>query len=377
MKTALATLVVLTLAVPELPQQRATPTLTEPEQELVALCDKMYLAFDAYYKRAETLQDDTERTAYLRDDNPLEIFVQRLQEFAEAHHGTHAGLMAIRRLILLAGGGGEHGGPGDCGRQFALSKIADYGKSPELPELIRYLDSGNTEPSVVGALQTLIASKDVAEENRIFARYMLARWTLTQLHAREHWERRLKELDGGDELRFPNERSYYETSLEHALPAAELGVMERGAVASLEALSKSRANVRQPGVRGVDKDWMIIRVDAGKTPSMPLVSELAAGLLFKHNHLSIGKPAPELEVSLVNGQRWSLAQQRGKAVIIQFSFKGCGPCEAMYPELRELQASFPDSLSILSIMADGERDITEAAVESGKLTWDVCWDSER
>ena len=193
----------------------------------------------------------------------------------------------------------------------------------------------------------------------------------------EFWERRLKELDAGAESRSPIEREWLQKSLSGALPSQKLAIMEREAISSLESLSKSQSNVRQPGVKGVDPGWFIIRVDSEKTQTMPLVTDLAAGLLFKHKHLQIGRPAADLDVSLVNGESWSLAQQRGKTVIIQFSFKGCGPCAAMYPDLKALKNAFPDSLSILSIMADEDQSDTVEAVKSGKLTWNVCWDGSR
>ncbi len=110
---------------------------------------------------------------------------------------------------------------------------------------------------------------------------------------------------------------------------------------------------------------------------MPLVKELAAGLLFKEQHLREGKPAPDLKLQLVSGEDWSLADQRGKTVIIQFSFKGCGPCEAMYPDLRELAAAHKEKLAILSIMVDEKKADTTDAVNSGKLAWNVHWDGDR
>jgi thiol-disulfide isomerase/thioredoxin len=142
-------------------------------------------------------------------------------------------------------------------------------------------------------------------------------------------------------------------------------------------MAESCHNLRQPAVQGLDERWYLIRIDDKATQMMPRLSELAEGVLFKESHLRPGKPAPDLELSLVNEKPWSLAAQRGKVVIIQFSFKGCGPCEAMYPDLRELQTSYTESLSIVSIMADEKRQDTEEAVSEGKLTWNVHWDGRR
>jgi thiol-disulfide isomerase/thioredoxin len=110
---------------------------------------------------------------------------------------------------------------------------------------------------------------------------------------------------------------------------------------------------------------------------MPLISEMADGLLFRELHLRAGKPAPNLNVALVSGQNWSLSGQRGKVVIIQFSFNGCGPCEAMYKDLREIQQTHGKHVAILSIMHDEKFADTEEAVSKGKITWNAHWDGFR
>jgi hypothetical protein len=358
------------------PQEDA-PALTQSEIQLLAICQEMYSAYDSYETQADTLKDDVARREYLADNDPWEPFVLRLIEFAETHHGSHAGLMALRRLVLLGAGGGVRGNPRDLGRRFALSRLLDYGRSPELPEILRYLDVGNVEPAVAGFLRKLNSSENASTDNRMFSRFMLARWMLSQKIAHEFWKRRLRELDGGDQLRSPNEREDLEASLLEALPSKKLSAMEQEAIAILEDLAQSESAVQQPGVTKVDEDWFILRNDSQKTKSMPLVSMLADGLLFKQKYLQIGRQSPALEIRLVDGERWSLAQQRGKTVIIQFSHKACGPCVAMYPNLKVLANAHPESLSILSIMADESKSDTLETIESGKVDWSVCWDGWR
>ena len=155
-----------------------SPVLTPVERELVSICQEMQSSFDAYYTQADMLKDDVERKKYLVEKDPTAQFVDQLKESAKKYHRTHAGLMALRRLVLLGGSGGQHNNPRDLGKRFALSRLTDYERSPELPEVMRYLDSGNTEPAVETFLQELIESKAASNVNRVFARYMLSRWKL-------------------------------------------------------------------------------------------------------------------------------------------------------------------------------------------------------
>ena len=64
-------------------------------------------------------------------------------------------------------------------------------------------------------------------------------------------------------------------------------------------------------------------------------------------------------------------------MIVHFSFKGCGPCEQLYPVLRDIARNYPDKVSVLSIMADESIDITRDIVDSEKMTWNVAWDGAR
>jgi len=357
--------------------QEDVAALTQPELRLVAICQEIYSAYDSYYAQANTLKDDVGRREYLAQNDPCEPFVLQLMDFAETHHGSHAGLMALRRLVLLGAGGGVQDNPRDRGRRFALTKLLAYGNCPELPEILRYLDTGNVEPAVAAFLRELNSSPNATAGNRTYSQYMLARWMLSQKIDNEFRKRRLKELKGGVEPHSPHEIEDLKAALLAAPPPNRLAAMEKEAMAILEGLAKSDSAVRQPGVSNLDDDWIVIRFDAQKTRSMPSIATLADGILFKQKHLQIGRQAPALEIHLANGEPWSLAQQRGKTVIIQFSHKECGPCVAMYPDLKMLAKTHPESLSILSIMADENKSDTLETIESGKVDWNVCWDGWR
>lgn len=365
-------------AVSQLPADDAKPRpLSKSEAEIISLNEELYAAYDKLHMRAEKITDVAEQAKFYAEKDPTPKFVDRLIEFERTQHGTHAGLMAARRLVLLGAGGGDPDNPRDVGRRHALKALRDYANAAELPEIIRYLPYGNVEPESEPLLRYLMNDPEVRDENRLFAKYMFARWALTIRDIHENWERWSQELAAGREPRFFKEKENLIKKQAKALPAQKLSTLEREALEILLSFKTSQSDVRQPGIKGVDEHWHLIYFDPDKTKTMPLVKELAAGLLFKEQHLRQGKPAPDLKLLLVSGRHWSLADQRGKTVIIQFSFKGCGPCEAMYPDLRELAEEYNGKLVILSIMADEKRADTTDAVKSGKLTWNVHWDGDK
>lgn len=348
--------------------------LSKSEAEIISLNEELYAAYDRLHMRADKITEVAEQEKFYAENDPTPKFVDRLIEFERSHHGTHAGLMAVRKLIHLGGGGGEFENARDVGRRQTLQVLKDYGQTREFPEIIRSLDTGNFEPQVEVTLNQIIKDPQVSEENRMYASFVLARLSLKLRNWQQSWERRLKELQNGSDVSYPREKESLLSWKALAKSENKLDEVEQEAIQILETLSSSNSEMRQPGVTNIDDNWLIIEFDSEKTKSKPTLKEMAAGLLFKERHLKEGQPAPDLKLKLVSGENWSLADQLGKTVIIQFSFKGYGPCEAMYPDLRELAAKHNEKLTILSIMADEKQEDTTDAVKSGKITWNVYWD---
>ena len=71
---------------------------------------------------------------------------------------------------------------------------------------------------------------------------------------------------------------------------------------------------------------------------------------LKRDGLSAGTPAPGFTLPDLKGARRSLKSFRGKRVLLVFSDTGCGPCEAMSPDLVRIhEQSRADTLEVVMI----------------------------
>src|SRR5882757_363222 len=65
-------------------------------------------------------------------------------------------------------------------------------------------------------------------------------------------------------------------------------------------------------------------------------------------------PAPEFKLSGLDGKPVTLADSRGKVILLNFWATWCGPCRAEIPDLVELQNKYKDRLQILGPVVDDD-----------------------
>jgi len=115
----------------------------------------------------------------------------------------------------------------------------------------------------------------------------------------------------------------------------------------------------------------------------------------------VGKPAPDFTfIKFYNGEPVTLADLRGKVVMIDFWANWCGPCKEAFPGMRKiydqlkdrgfvilgvtsLQSSFRDGdISEQEIDAEREYELTESFIERHEMNWPIgfsdrsCFDPE-
>ena len=116
-------------------------------------------------------------------------------------------------------------------------------------------------------------------------------------------------------------------------------------------------------------------IDALTKQPRRAMKTLASSIQYELDHLSIGSTAPDIVGPDADGQSMCLNEFKGNVVVLMFSFKGCGPCEAMYPENRELITELHDrDFRFIGVMGDQSVDTVHEAVKEGNITWPVWWD---
>lgn len=102
-----------------------------------------------------------------------------------------------------------------------------------------------------------------------------------------------------------------------------------------------------------------------------------ANNLFPPQVVTVGRMLPEdIELKDTLGNVHHLQELRGKYVLLDFWFSGCGPCIESIPEMREISEQMADSLEVVSISQDSEKEWRRASARHG-ITWHNWNDLQR
>lgn len=96
-------------------------------------------------------------------------------------------------------------------------------------------------------------------------------------------------------------------------------------------------------------------------------------LTKKDNQL---ESAPELESFLLNGKKISSKEFKGKVLVLNFWFTGCGPCKQEIPELNELVKKYKNkNVVFLAFALDKDKQLLNKYLKQYPFSYDIIPDS--
>jgi thiol-disulfide isomerase/thioredoxin len=84
----------------------------------------------------------------------------------------------------------------------------------------------------------------------------------------------------------------------------------------------------------------------------------------------LNKPAPDWEAKDLDGKAWRLSELKGKVVVMDFWYRGCGWCMYAMPQVKQLAADYKDKpVVFLGMNTDQKEEDAQFVVKELGLTY--------
>lgn len=90
--------------------------------------------------------------------------------------------------------------------------------------------------------------------------------------------------------------------------------------------------------------------------------------------LSEGDAAPDFTATLADGTEFTLSEQQGKVVLLNFWATWCGPCVREMPAFEKLQEDYGDNVAILAVNCMEDAGTVAAFIEENSYTFPIAID---
>jgi peroxiredoxin len=326
------------------------------EQQVAAIRKQLDTARTEYIAKLEKAKTTAERDQLMKEVPRPQAYAEKVLRVVAAHPTDAAALDALLWVV-----GNTPPGGSDSPNTKAKAIIAkDFAKSDRLAplavaltwsansgdeDILRQLQKVNPSDAVQAALKYALALQLIAQADMIELHHLRLETATDDMAMR-----RIKESLDTDFGRDTAER----------LRAGQAKTLRAEAEKLLDELVSDR--------KFSEADWPA-------KPKTIRIKELAKRERLVLQTLVVGKKAPATAGTDLAGEKLTLADYRGKTVLLTFTGHWCAACRTLYPQERELVKSMDGRpFTIVSINSDDSRDAVKKVLEDEKLPWPTIWD---
>lgn len=346
----------------------------DPKSRFEQVATRYNTQQEQYY--AHEPKEGEDGTKRFLEKHPMNTMVNDFIELEQQSRGSEVGFSCLYHLVSTAGSVSNSDYPATKGKVAALKVLAEhYHDYPDVDTTFGRLFSGAAVPESKMFLRNMITSSRHGYV-RANAMYELANYLAFEANLPAMCESQLTVMDRAapeNEARVKHLETFTDSLKDVDVDrnrAEALKMIEQIGNEYQDELVPPRVGVRSPGLVRVKRSELD---EVLKSKRKRIVDRLPA-TQFELNH-SIGQKAPPIDGKDARGNPMSLADFHGKIVVVMFSYKGCGPCEAMYPDNRSLIKELSgEPFVFVGVQGDETIDTVQESLESKAITWRVWWD---
>jgi peroxiredoxin len=95
------------------------------------------------------------------------------------------------------------------------------------------------------------------------------------------------------------------------------------------------------------------------------------------SHIGIGKPAKDFTIELMSGEKFTLAKQKGKVILVDFWATWCKPCVKGIHHLKEFYPQYKaKGFEIIGISLDSQKKHVEDYIAKENIKWKIAYSGD-
>ena len=95
------------------------------------------------------------------------------------------------------------------------------------------------------------------------------------------------------------------------------------------------------------------------------------------SHIGIGKPAKDFTIELISGEKFTLAKQKGKVILVDFWTTWCKPCVEEILHLKEFYLQYKaKGFEIIGISLDSKKKHVEDYIAKENIKWKIAYSGD-
>lgn len=95
-----------------------------------------------------------------------------------------------------------------------------------------------------------------------------------------------------------------------------------------------------------------------------------------YEELLEGDTAPDFTAQLADGSTFTLSEQKGKVVLLNFWATWCGPCVGEMPAFEKLNGEYEDKVSVLAVNCMEDTETVNQFISDNSYTFPIAYDVE-
>ena len=94
-----------------------------------------------------------------------------------------------------------------------------------------------------------------------------------------------------------------------------------------------------------------------------------------YSELKEGDEAPEFTAELADGTTFTLSEQKGKIVLLNFWATWCGPCVAEMPAFERLHGEYGEDVAVLAVNCLEDKETVDQFISDEQYTFPIAYDA--